>query len=104
VSSPETISRRVAVRLQPKASKNEVTGERGGVIQIRVTAPPVDGKANRALIKFVAKRLGIAPSEITLVRGERGREKLLEIHGPAAEGARKKLLLESKQSPGNQQD
>lgn len=85
-------SRRIAVRLQPKASRSEVTGERGGVIQIRVTAPPVDGKANRALIKFVAKRLGISSSEITLVRGERGREKLLEIHGPGAADARKKLL------------
>jgi uncharacterized protein len=85
-------TRRIAVRLQPKASRNEVTGERGGVIQVRVTAPPVDGKANRALIKFVAKRLGIAPSEITLVRGERGREKLLEVRGPKAADARKRLL------------
>lgn len=85
-------SRRIAVRLQPKASRNEVTGENGGVIQIRVTAPPVDGKANRALIKFVAKRLGTAPSDITLVRGERGREKLLEIRGPAAADARETLL------------
>lgn len=62
------------------------------MIQIRVTAPPVDGKANDALIKFVAKRLGIARSEITLVRGERGREKLIEIRGPEAAGARKTLL------------
>jgi len=88
----ETQARRIAVRLQPKASQNEITGEKGGVIQIRVTAPPVDGKANDALIKFVAKKLGIARSEITLVRGERGREKLLEIRGPKAADARKKLL------------
>lgn len=85
-------ARRIAVRLQPKASRNEVTGESGGVIQIRVTAPAVDGKANRALIKFVAKRLGIAPSRISLVRGERGREKLLEIRGPEAADARATLL------------
>ena len=91
-------SRRIAVRLQPKASRNEVTGENGGVIQIRVTAPPVDGKANRALVKFVAKRLGIAPSNVRLVRGERGREKLLEISGPEAAGARR-TLLEPKQLP-----
>lgn len=85
-------ARRIAVRLQPKASRNEVTGERGGVIQIRVTAPPVDGKANEALIKFVAKSLGMARSEISLVRGERGREKLLEVRGPKAADARKRLL------------
>ena len=84
--------RRLAVRLQPKASRSEVTGEKGGVIQIRVTAPPVDGRANEALIKFVAKRLGIARSQITLVRGERGREKLLEIRGPEAPDARRRLL------------
>lgn len=89
---PDTEVRRLAVRLQPKASRNEVTGENGGVIQIRVTAPPVDGKANEALVKFVAKKLGIARSQITLVRGERGREKLLEIRGPEAAGARRRLL------------
>lgn len=88
----EPTVRRLAVRLQPKARSNEVTGERGGVIVIRVTAPPVEGKANAALIKFVAKKLGIPKSAITLVRGERGREKLLEITGPKAAEARKLLL------------
>ena len=85
--------RRLAVRLQPKARKNEVVGDRDGVIVIRVTAPPVDGKANAALIKFVAKRLGLPKSAVTLVRGERGREKLLEISGPDA-GEARRLLLE----------
>ncbi|MDQ2699951.1 MAG: DUF167 domain-containing protein [Actinomycetota bacterium] len=84
--------RRIAVRVQPKASRSEVTGERGGVIQIRVTAPAVDGKANAALVKFVAKKLGIARTQVTLVRGERGREKLLEIRAPEAADARRRLL------------
>ena len=87
--------RRLAVRLQPKARKNEVAGERDGVIVIRVTSPPVEGKANAALIKLVAKKLGLPKSAVKLVRGERGREKLLEITGPEAGDARKNLLAES---------
>jgi len=82
----------VAVRVQPKAKSNEVVGERGGVIIIRVTAPAVEGKANAALVKYVAKKLGIPKSSVTLVRGERGREKLLAISGPKAGEARRLLL------------
>ena len=80
------------MRLQPKAKSNEIVGERDGVIVIRVTAAPVEGKANKALIKLVSKKLGIPKTAVTLVRGERGREKLIEITGPEAAEARKLLL------------
>lgn len=80
------------MRVQPKAKSNEVVGERGGAIVIRVTAPAVEGQANAALIKYVAKKIGIPKSSVTLVRGERGREKLLAISGPRAVDARKLLL------------
>jgi uncharacterized protein (TIGR00251 family) len=83
---------RVEVRLQPKASSNEVTGERNGKITIRVTAPPVDNKANKALVRLVADRLGIPKSRVKIIRGDKGRSKLLEIEGLAENEARARLL------------
>ncbi len=62
------------------------------MVTIRVTAPPVDGKANKALIKLVADRLGIARSHVRIARGETGRDKLLEIKGLTEAEARAGLL------------
>jgi len=72
---------RIAVRLRPRGHADELLGLEGGVLHARVSAPPVDGRANKALRKLVAARLGVAPSRVTLVRGERSREKLLEVEG-----------------------
>ena len=83
---------RIRVRLQPRASSSRITGEKDGVIQVRVTAPPVDGEANAALEKLVAKKLGIAKSKVKVVKGETSREKLLEIDGLGEEDARRTLL------------
>ena len=69
------------VRLQPRARRNEIAGERGGAVLVRVTAPPVDGRANDALRKLVAKRAGVAAGRVALVRGERSREKVLRVEG-----------------------
>lgn len=52
-----------------------------GVLRARVTAAPVDGKANRALCRLIAKRLGVAPSRVSVVRGEKSREKLVRVKG-----------------------
>ena len=56
-------------------------GEREGAVVIRVTAPPVDGRANEALCRLVAKRAGVAPSRVTVVRGHTAREKTLDVDG-----------------------
>ncbi len=80
------------MRLQPRASSSRITGEKDGVIQVRVTAPPVDGEANAALEKLVAKKLGIAKSKVEVVKGETSREKLLEIDGLGEADARRMLL------------
>jgi uncharacterized protein len=69
------------VRLQPRARGDEVVGERAGAVLIRVTAPPVDGKANEALCRLVAKKAGVAPSRVRVIRGHTGRSKTLEIEG-----------------------
>ncbi len=54
----------LTVRLQPRARRTEIVGERGGVVVVRVTAPPVDGKANEALCRLIAKTAGVAPSRV----------------------------------------
>jgi uncharacterized protein (TIGR00251 family) len=52
-----------------------------GVLRARVSAPPVDGKANRALCRLIAKRVGVAPSKVSVVRGEKSRDKLVRVDG-----------------------
>jgi uncharacterized protein (TIGR00251 family) len=69
----------LAVRVQPRASKEEVAGLMEGVVRIRLTAPPVEGKANEALLKFLAKRLGIPKGALELAVGDHGRNKLIRI-------------------------
>jgi uncharacterized protein (TIGR00251 family) len=72
---------RIAVRLQPRAARDEIVGLRDGILVVRVTAPPVDGRANRALCKLVAQRAGVAASRVSVVRGKRSRDKLVAVEG-----------------------
>lgn len=72
---------RVSVHLTPRAAHNEIRGWTNGRLSIRVTAPPVDGKANEALIALVAKTLAIARSRVRLVAGATSRHKTIEIDG-----------------------
>ena len=71
----------LSVRLQPRARRDEVVGERDGKVVIRVTAPPVDGRANDALCRLIAKAAGVAPSRVRVVRGHTAREKVVRIDG-----------------------
>jgi uncharacterized protein (TIGR00251 family) len=72
---------RIEVRLKPRGSRDELIGLRDGVLQAKVTAPPVDGRANEALRKLIAKRVGVAPSRVSVVRGERSRDKVVQVDG-----------------------
>jgi len=67
------------VYLQPKSSKNEMMGPFRDGIKVKVTAPPLEGKANEALIRFLAKKFGISPSCIEIIKGLHSREKTLRI-------------------------
>jgi len=67
------------VYIQPKSSKNEIVGAYRDGIKIRVTAPPSEGKANKTLIKFLAKELRIPESNIEILKGHHSREKRLRI-------------------------
>lgn len=87
----------LAVRVQTRASRNEVLDVRNGRLLVRTTAAPADGKANKAVVRLVASYLDVAPSRVRLVRGQTHRDKLLRIsgslhlppaisHGPGANG------------------
>jgi uncharacterized protein (TIGR00251 family) len=70
-----------AVRIQPRASKNEIAGEIAGAIKIRLRAPAVEGRANEALIDFLADLLKTPKAAVRILSGERSRIKRLEIRG-----------------------
>ena len=72
---------RFSAIIQPRSSKNEVTGIFHNALKIRLTAPPVDGAANKACIRFFSKLLGISPSEISIIQGFSSRNKTIEIIG-----------------------
>ena len=73
-----------AVRLQPRASRDEIAGEWQGALKIRVTAPPVDGRANEALRRLLAARLKVPLSAVRIAAGEHSRTKRVEIQGISA--------------------
>ena len=70
---------RFSAIIQPRSSKNEVTGIFHNALKIRLTAPPVDGAANKACIRFFSKLLGVSPSEISIIQGFSSRNKSIEI-------------------------
>jgi len=69
-------------QFQPKAASDEIVGLLGERLKIRITAPPVDGKANAHIIKWFSKLFKVPKSDIEIVRGELGREKTLRIKAP----------------------
>lgn len=83
---------RVRVRVQPRASRTEIVGRFGDALKVRVAASPVDGAANRELIRLISKRLGVATSRVRLLAGEASRSKLLEIADADHDVVRKALL------------
>jgi hypothetical protein len=73
-----------SVRVQPRASRNAVEGEWQGALKVRLTAPPVDDKANAALCAFLAEQLNIPRSAVRILAGERSRNKRVEVRGVTA--------------------
>jgi uncharacterized protein (TIGR00251 family) len=82
----------LAIRVQPRAKRTEVAGERAGAVVIRVTAPPVEGKANEAVCKLIAERVGVPKSAVRVVRGEGSRDKRIRVDGVPAQRVRAALL------------
>lgn len=69
------------MRLQPRARSNEIVGAREGVLLVRVTAPPIEGRANDALCRLIAKRAHVGVRSVSVVRGAGAREKLVRVEG-----------------------
>jgi uncharacterized protein len=67
--------------VQPRSGRHEITGEWPGALLVRVAAPAVEGKANEAVRKLLAKRLGVAPSRVAVVGGASVRDKLIDVEG-----------------------
>jgi uncharacterized protein len=91
-----------ALRVQPRASRNAIAGTiaaggfagaEGEAVKLAITAPPVDGKANAAVIEYLAELFGVAKSSIAIVAGETGRNKVIAVRGRSAEQVRKALGL-----------
>ena len=82
----------IDIRVIPRARRNSVDGTRAGALLIRLAAPPVDGAANDALIEFLAELLGVPRRDISLIAGEKSRDKRVRIEGLAAEVATARLL------------
>jgi uncharacterized protein (TIGR00251 family) len=82
----------LSVKLQPRASANEIGGPLGAELRIKVTAPPVDAAANEALVELLARQLDCARGRVELVRGHKSRHKVVKLHGFAPEEVFQKLL------------
>ena len=75
----------LTLHIQPGAKKSEFAGLHGDALKVRLAAPPVDGKANEALLRFMAEELGIPKSAVNLKSGQTSRRKVLEVAGTTAE-------------------
>ena len=82
----------IRVRLTPRAARDQIAPGEGDGYVARVTAPPVDGRANEALCRLIARRAGVAPSRVKLVRGAKSRDKTVSVEGLDAATLRERLL------------
>jgi uncharacterized protein len=70
-----------SVRVMPRSSRNQIVGVEGGALKIKLTAPPVEGAANAALIEFMAEWLGVRRSAVSIVSGDKARNKIVRVSG-----------------------
>lgn len=81
------------VRAIPGAKKSEIVGEHGGRLKVRLNAPPVEGKANKELLRLLAKQLKLKKNQVSLHTGERSRDKIILLAGVRAEDAARILIV-----------
>jgi uncharacterized protein len=82
-----------SVKVHPRARKNAIAGEVGDALKLALTAPPVEGKANEACIKFLAEVLEVPRSSVTIAAGETSRQKVIRVHGLRAEQVERRLRM-----------
>ena len=76
------------LHIQPGAKKNKVVGLHGGALKLRIASPPVDGRANAALITYLAAALGVPKQSLAVIRGETSRRKTVRVSDPRADPSR----------------
>lgn len=81
----------IRVKVLPRSSKNQIVGKEEGAYRVKLTSAPVDGQANMALIKFLAKTLGLPKRDVDIISGERSRTKRVRIRGLATEDVNRQL-------------
>ena len=79
---------RVAVHVQPRASRSEIIGQHGAALKVRLQAPPVDGAANEALVRLLADALDVPERSVRVVAGATSRSKMVEVDGTTADAVR----------------
>lgn len=84
----------IAVHVQPGAKRSSVAGLHGERLKLRIAAPPVEGRANAAVVEFISEQLRVPRALVTIARGERSRDKVVEVAAPDCDPGR---LLESKE-------
>jgi len=84
---------RLRLHVQPRAARTEIAGRHGDALKVRLAAPPVDGAANEALVRFLADRLGVSRSAVRLEAGAGGRAKIIAVEGIGLEEAGRRLGL-----------
>jgi uncharacterized protein (TIGR00251 family) len=84
-------NRGLAIRVTPNAGRNEITGWRDGVLQVKIAAPPDKGKANKELIDFLSQALGVKKYAISIIKGQTSRNKVIAIEGTSREEIINKL-------------
>jgi uncharacterized protein (TIGR00251 family) len=72
---------RLRVRVQPRASRTEIAGPYGNAVKVRLAAPPVEGAANEALARFIARHLGVPRSAVSIESGATSRSKIIDVDG-----------------------
>jgi uncharacterized protein len=90
----DTLETDISIRVVPRSSRNEIVGEENGSLKIKLTAPPVEGKANKALRGLLAKRLGVPKGGLEIVAGEKSRTKTVRIRGLSREEVAGRLGME----------
>ncbi len=96
IHKPQLSKVTISLRVIPRAKRSEVCGFKEGILQVRLAAPPVDGKANKALIELLAKRFALKKSQIEVTCGAKARNKLVTLYGVDLE----RLQLEFSKLPG----
>jgi uncharacterized protein (TIGR00251 family) len=88
---------RLAIHVQPGAKVTEVVGLHGDALKLKLQAPPIDGRANDALVRFLAERLGVGRGAVVITHGLSSKRKLVEVTGVDAAAARAALLPQASQ-------